>query len=180
MADSKVASNNVSGMLLLVQFIHRFAFTLIRFRQYLHFTVCLMMGSSDANSAMLASAYRAQPTPTKLMILLRKVLRKHQSRNFPDSINIPVSHHHGAIGQRLAQSIVPVAMRTVVVVSACPQHGELLLHVAVNEGQEGERREQDVRHERRDHSSKSRCQAIVGLELVPFDNERGHICHHVG
>jgi hypothetical protein len=129
---------------LLVQFMHRFAFILILFRQYLHLTVCLMMGSSDASSATLASAYRAKPIPIKLMILLRKVLRKRQSRSVPGSVDVPVSHHHGTIGQRLAQGVVPVAVRAVVVVGAGPQHRELLLHVAVDEGQEGERREQDV------------------------------------
>jgi hypothetical protein len=68
--------NALGGMFLLVQFMHRFAFILIFFRQYLHFTVCLMIGSSATSSAMLAIAYKAKPTPRKLMILLRKLLTK--------------------------------------------------------------------------------------------------------
>jgi|SRR5260370_38366740 hypothetical protein len=64
----------IHGSFLLVQFRHRFAFALILFRQYLHFTMCLMMGSSAASSAMLARAYRARPTPMKLMTLLRNDL----------------------------------------------------------------------------------------------------------
>jgi hypothetical protein len=75
--------NAVVGMFLLVQFMHRFAFILILFRQYLHFTVCLMIGSSAASSAMLAIAYRARPTPRKLMILLRKLLISCQSLLHP-------------------------------------------------------------------------------------------------
>ena len=64
---------------LLVQFRQRFALALILFRQYLHFTVCLMMGSSAASSATLARAYRAKPTPMKLMILLRNDLINQNS-----------------------------------------------------------------------------------------------------
>jgi hypothetical protein len=64
---------------LLVQFRQRFAFALILFLQYLHFTVCLMIGSSAASSAMLAMAYRARPTPMKLMILLRNDLINQNS-----------------------------------------------------------------------------------------------------
>jgi hypothetical protein len=75
--------NALGGMFLLVQFMHRFAFILIFFRQYLHFTVCLMIGSSATSSAMLAIAYKAKPTPRKLMILLRKLLTSCQSLLHP-------------------------------------------------------------------------------------------------
>jgi hypothetical protein len=42
-----------------------------------------------------------------------------------------------------------MAMSAVVVVLAGPQHGELLIHVPVYEGKERERRQEDIRHERR-------------------------------
>jgi hypothetical protein len=52
----------------------RHTLTLIHFLQYVHLTVCLIMGSLEKSSYALAIAYKARPTPRKLMSLLRNAL----------------------------------------------------------------------------------------------------------
>ena len=52
----------------------RHTLTLIHFLQYVHLTVCLIIGSLEKSSYALAIAYKARPTPRKLTSLLRNAL----------------------------------------------------------------------------------------------------------
>jgi hypothetical protein len=58
----------------ILSFRGRHTLTLIHFLQYVHLTVCLIMGSLEKSSYALAIAYKARPTPRKLTTLLRNAL----------------------------------------------------------------------------------------------------------
>jgi len=63
-----------------------------------------------------------------------------------------------------------MAVRPVMVVLARSQDRELLLHVPVYEREEGERWEKDIRYERGDYRSKSRCDSVALLHQSPIED----------
>ena len=74
------------------------------------------------------------------------------------NINIPPRHNHSPILQRRLHRIIPSP-----VTPPIPRPGledrKFLLEIAVDEGQEREHRQQDIRHEGRDHRRECRCES---------------------
>jgi hypothetical protein len=76
---------------------------------------------------------------------------------------IPISQYQGAVISRLLEGIVPVPLD---IMRPTPEHGKLLVQVAMQEWKKSDNGENDVGDERSDHFGKclsdtTQCQSIL-------------------
>ena len=136
----------------------RLTFSPMSFLQYAHFLVCLMIGSPVRRPHIRARIYSTTPRAIKLMKLSTKSLEVINCEivdlHCTAYWRLPPGHCHSSVFRCLLEGVIGI-------VWSLSQHEELLVYITFDKRQQGDRREDNVRHKGLNDSSEAICESGI-------------------